>query len=106
MDFTIFFDNTDVSKHIAKYASKAEKASHDYSAILNNHTHTTENHTPKTKHQEITKAGDVHRKLSRQTKMGLNMQGHQVPTVLFACLMLLQKKTLNKHLTSNVYLDF
>ena len=36
MDFTIFFDNTDVSKYIAKYASKAEKATHDYSAILNN----------------------------------------------------------------------
>ena len=92
MDFTIFFDNTDISKHIAKYASKAEKATHDYSAILYNHTHTTENHTPKTKHQEITKNGDVHRKLSRQTKMGLNLQGNQVPTVLFACLMLLQKR--------------
>ena len=64
MDFTIFFDNTDVSKHIAKYASEAEKASHDYSAFLNNHTHTTENHTP-----GDYKNGAVHRKLSRQTKL-------------------------------------
>ena len=38
------------------------------------------------------RTGDIQRESSHQAKMGLNFQGNQAPTVLFVCLMLLEKR--------------